>query len=79
MTFLVKLLKNIWNGWKPLPYYLEFPDCKDENGRYLVVSHSHICNVWKRLKNASGSFLDSLNDQIIWDRPHKLKDPEGDL
>lgn len=58
-----------------LPIYIEFKDCKDENGRYLVVSHSHISNVWRRLKNALESELDSLNEKIMWDRPFNLKQP----
>ena len=30
-----------------LPYYLEYPNIKDENGRYLVVSHSAVGKYWK--------------------------------
>ena len=50
-----------------LPYYLEFPDIKNENGRYLVVSHSNIGNVWDLKDTRMG------REAISWGRPHNIK------
>lgn len=38
-------------GWiKSLPLYLEYRDIKDEQGRYLVVSHASINKYWDQRK-----------------------------
>lgn len=52
--------KTLFNNYKPdkafindiewlesLPYFLEFKDIKDTNGRYLVVSHSAVSSHWE--------------------------------
>ena len=54
-----------------LPVYLEFPELIDANGRYLVVSHSHICNVWEELRK--NGMNEKLKSRILWDRPFTLK------
>lgn len=51
-----------------LPYYIEFPNIKKDDGRYLVISHSNIGNVWKIKDTEKGRL------QITWGRPHKIKD-----
>ena len=72
-----------------LPVYLEFPEVKNDEGRYLVVSHSHVANVWRRMKQLEEKILKTPKDQplermdlirlencfkeITWGRPQKLK------
>lgn len=51
-----------------LPYYLEFPDVKNSDGRYLVISHSNIGNVWN-VRNT-----EAAQHNITWGRPSKIKD-----
>ncbi len=54
-----------------LPVYLEFPDIKNDDGRYLVVSHSHIANAWRGIKKYGMNY--KRRETILWDRPYKLK------
>lgn len=56
-----------------LPYYLEFPDVKNEDGRYLVVSHSNLGNVWN-LRNGNEREWQRFITETTWGRPHKIKD-----
>lgn len=51
-----------------LPYYIEFPNIKNEDGRYLVISHSNIGNVWETRDS------DSAKMNITWGRPSKIND-----
>lgn len=51
-----------------LPYYIEFPDITNDEGRYLVISHSNAGNVWK---NKDTEYAES---QILWGRPRKIDD-----
>lgn len=62
--------------FRTLPVYLEYKDLKDKDGRYLVVSHSHISNVWGRLhsKNLNDGMRKQLNTEITWGRPHQVQD-----
>ncbi len=39
-----------------LPYYIEYKDIKNEDGRYLVVSHSSIGDVWEMRNLDKDSF-----------------------
>lgn len=57
-----------------LPYYLEFPDVKNEDGRYLVVSHSNIGNVWKNRDSDDANLMKQFLSQVTWGRPYKIKD-----
>jgi len=51
-----------------LPYYIEFPNIKNDEGRYLVISHSNIGNVWNDKDSDRGHV------EITWGRPTKIKD-----
>jgi len=51
-----------------LPHYIEFPDIKNDEGRYLVISHSNVGNVWKERDTQKGQA------QITWGRPTEIKD-----
>jgi len=31
-----------------LPLYIEYKDCVDENGNYLIVSHAGILDIWEK-------------------------------
>jgi serine/threonine protein phosphatase 1 len=60
---------------KKLPIYLEYPELKDANGRYLVVSHSNVGNVWKYRDDPERQKAVKFDDQIIWGR-HNFHDNE---
>lgn len=47
-----------------LPIYKSYPDIKDKNGRYLVVSHSLILPYWKYKHRKDSIFADN----VIWNR-----------
>lgn len=55
---------------KTLPIYLEFPDIKNDDGRYLVVSHSNIFPCWKDIKNGNKY----MSERILWGRPLTIRD-----
>lgn len=57
-----------------LPYYLEFPDVKNSDGRYLVVSHSNINNVWSLRNTIEEKDRKRFVFETIWGRPYKIKD-----
>ena len=46
-----------------LPIFLEYPEIKDDNGDYLVVSHSIILDVWKNRDK-----LRNFNETALWGR-----------
>lgn len=53
---------------KTLPLYLEFKDIKDENGRYLVVSHSAVGNTWKLKESSNQEEIKKFKTQVLWSR-----------
>jgi serine/threonine protein phosphatase 1 len=59
---------------KTLPLWKEYPDCKNKKGRFLVVSHSYIGNIWKHRNDRLNVSLNSLEYHILWERPFNLKD-----
>ena len=61
---------------KNLPYYLEFPELKNHEGRYLVVSHSSAARVWdNRLKlNKGSAYRENFQNELLWGRPKKIED-----
>lgn len=46
-VFDKKTLMEHLNWLKTLPLYKEYRDIESEDGRYLVVTHSHVYNKWK--------------------------------
>lgn len=57
-----------------LPFFIEYPEIKDEKGRYLVVSHSSINSVFKH-KNREDFLTDPRYEQtVIWGRPTEIRD-----
>lgn len=64
---MVKLKEHaLWMD--SLPFYIEFPNIKNDEGRYLVISHSNIGNVWNVKDTDRGQ------TEITWGRPTKIKD-----
>lgn len=57
-----------------LPIYLEFPDIKNDDGRYLVVSHSVITNNWKDRNSTDPSRIHWFQNNVTWGRPVKVRD-----
>ena len=68
-------LQNDFKWLSSLPYYLEYPNIKDENGRYLVVSHSSVGKYWrfKDFKYDSYDFKIFLK-HITWGRDNTIYD-----
>jgi serine/threonine protein phosphatase 1 len=69
-------LKKHMKWMETLPFYLEFKNIKNDDGRYLIVSHSHICNAWRHIKReeAKGNQPRSkILLDVIWGRPYNLK------
>jgi serine/threonine protein phosphatase 1 len=60
---------------KNLPYFLEFPELKNERGQHLLVTHSTAGGVWKWYKEHRNA--DILRDQMLWARPNRVKSIEG--
>ena len=63
-----------------LPVYIEYPELTNE-GRYLVVSHSHVSPLWQGIKENDPSSLDwdGIHAAIMWGRPQKFKHAEQNL
>jgi len=62
-----KIMKHPHREWmENLPTYIEFKDLKNDEGRYLVVSHSSIGNYWDD--------RDKKSTQIMWNRDGEIKD-----
>jgi serine/threonine protein phosphatase 1 len=60
-------LKNDIEYLESLPLYREFKNTKDENGRYLIVSHSSIARVWD--ESVDTQVLDAqFEKSVLWNR-----------
>jgi serine/threonine protein phosphatase 1 len=59
---------------RTLPVYIEYPDVKREDGRYLVVSHSAIGNYWhhRNRQDRKGMF----EQNVMWERGRYADVPE---
>lgn len=53
------------NFLKSLPLYIEYKNIKDENGRYLVISHSSVGKAWTLKDSLS---IDDFEAQLLWSR-----------
>ena len=74
MTFdLTSLLAHI-EWMKKLPYYIEYPELKTADDRYLVCSHSQIHNIWKHRDSDDKQKKNDFEQQVVWGRPNKVKD-----
>lgn len=68
-----ELLKEHAEWMSSLPIYLEFKELKKDD-RHLVVSHSHISNVWKWRDSDEVPRQFHFEQEVTWGRPTKLKD-----
>lgn len=59
---------------KLLPYYWEFPDIKNDEGRFLVISHSNIGNVWDIRGTNDTKLKERFINTVAWGRPTKIDD-----
>lgn len=57
-----------------LPYYLEFPEVKNSDGRYLVITHSGVGKVWKYKDDPTKTGM--FNDHVTWNRYIYNDNPE---
>jgi serine/threonine protein phosphatase 1 len=72
--FNIFLIENI-NWLNTLPYYLEYPNIKDENNRHLVVSHSSVGKYWKYKDYEYDSYdFKSFLKHISWNRDSSIDD-----
>ncbi len=67
-------LKEHQDWLKTLPYYIEYPELKDKNGQYLLVTHTTAAYVW----DEEGISKDSpqFRDAVTWERvgfPQKIE------
>lgn len=51
-----------------LPLFLEFKDVKNDNGEYLVISHSSIGKVWDWNEDKRLAQYDHFEDIVMWGR-----------
>jgi len=58
-------LKDDLKWMETLPSYIEFKDIKNENGEYLVVSHSAVNSAWP-WRNSQKK--EAVNNYIMWNR-----------
>jgi serine/threonine protein phosphatase 1 len=70
----LELLNKHIKWMNKLPIYLEFPDIKNTQGRYLVVSHSLITNLWSHRNEANPKLKERIDNLIMFDRPYNIKD-----
>lgn len=61
-----ELMKTHAKWMDSLPYYIEFPEIKNSDGRYLVISHSAVAQIWKHRNNPV--FKDRFNETVTWGR-----------
>ena len=67
-----KLFKEHAEFMSKLPIVLEYKDVVNTEGRYLVVTHSNITNMWKTYKVDPDHHY--LIQNVMWGRPQTIKD-----
>ena len=72
--FDLETFKEHVEWMKTLPYYIEYKNLKNEDGRYLVLSHSNIGNVWHLKDNKGKVEQHNFKSQTTWGRPRQIKD-----
>lgn len=70
----LKLWEKHRNWISKLPYYLEFKDLKDENGRHLLITHSSAHTIFRtkpenRMKESNPRF----GSELMWNRIRPIK------
>lgn len=67
-------LKEHWDWIQTLPYYLEYPELKNDKGQHLLITHSTAAHVWDDPNVAKDS--DRFRDYVTWERrpfPKKIQ------
>lgn len=67
-----KVFKKHAEFMSKLPIVLEYKDVVNAEGRYLVVTHSNITNMWKTYKVDPDHHY--LIQNVMWGRPQTIKD-----
>jgi len=68
-------LKQDIEWLEKLPSYLEYPNIKNDEGRYLVVSHSSVGNKWQyKDYDFNSQEFKKFEKQVIWSRDKKIYD-----
>jgi len=57
---------------KSLPYYLEFPDVKNDKGQHLLVTHSSAAKVWKWSEQRRTEQYKHFIGHLTWGRPNTI-------
>lgn len=57
-------LKAHYEWLKTLPYFLEYPELKDSEGRHLLVTHTTAASVWGKQPTDS----DHFKGNVTWER-----------
>ena len=72
-----KLFKKHQKWMTKLPVYIEYPEVKNGDGRYLVVSHSILHDVWK-LKDTTEEYKkEQFRRTAMWSRDfHVVDNPD---
>lgn len=70
-TFDIDAIKDHIEWANKLPFFKKFIHIRGEEDRFLVVSHSHIANIWKKLERPTQEANQRLKD-MIWGRPHVI-------
>ena len=64
-----ELLKSHLNWIKTLPLHIEYRDLKTKDGRYLVVSHSHVHKMWEYRNSPKDSIdYESFKTAVLFGR-----------
>jgi len=63
-----KQLADDMKWLRNLPLYIEYPECKNEDGRHLVVSHSSVGKVWGWTEERINNNKDNYQNVILWGR-----------
>lgn len=61
---------------KTLPYYIEFKDIKNEDGKHLLITHTSASKVWKWSEERRKEHLNMFNNHLTWNRDYNPTDIE---
>jgi len=64
------------NFLKTLPLYIEYKNIQDENGRYLVISHSSVGKAWNLKDSINEEDKEQFEAQVLWSRNRHCNNSE---
>ena len=67
-VFAIDTLKKHIKYLESLPYYLEFPDVKNDKGQHLLITHASASRVWKWGEEKRKQQIKQFEENIIWNR-----------